>query len=93
MAKNKKKGGSGERKSADEPLAEATDTFTRGDYARARVMLKQKAQDPNLSEGQREEAEELYEATTLERGTLYVGLACIALFILVVVVTSLTQPH
>src|SRR5215468_4564412 len=79
--------------SENDPLHQAVETFAKGDYARARVLLEQKAHDANLSEGQREEAEELYEATGIERGTLWVGLACIALFILVIAVTTLTQPH
>jgi hypothetical protein len=95
MAKGgkKKKDKGGPHASPDDPLHEALETFARGDYARARVMLDAKAHDPSLSEGQREEAEELYEATGFERGTLWVGLACLALLILVVVVTVLTQPH
>jgi hypothetical protein len=95
MAKSKKKKSAEKTPHASEndPLHEAVDTFARGDYAKARVLLEQKAHDASLSEGQREEAEELFGATGIERGTLWVGLACIALLALVVIVTTLTQPH
>lgn len=76
-----------------DPLQEAIETFARGDYARARVLLESKAHDPDLPEGQREQAEDLCEATNIEPGTLWVGLSCIGLFVLVLIVTTLTQPH
>jgi len=95
MAKVKKSGpkadtsgGSSSSKELDAAMA----VFARGDYARARVMLEEKTKDPALSEGAKEEARALIAATRLERGTLYVGLACIALFLLVLIVTAALQP-
>lgn len=106
MAKSKKRGGKSADPSDrgvakdDEPVAppiskdlqDAIGVFAKGDYARARNMLVEKANDTNLSEGAKEQARELIAATRIERGTLYVGLACIVLFILVVLVTSAMQP-
>jgi hypothetical protein len=101
MAKHKKsKGGSGSAVAsaaaaapgAQKELDAATAVFARGDYARARVMLEAKANDASLSEGAKEEARSLIAATRIEKGTLMVGLACIALFVLVVIVTAILQP-
>lgn len=78
--------------SADDPLREGIDLFARGDYARAKVALAVRANDSALSEGQREHARELVDATHVERGTLWVGIACVGLLVLVIVVTALTQP-
>lgn len=78
---------------AGKELQESIAVFARGDYARARNMLRAKAEDPSLSESTREHARALISATRIERGTLYVGLACIALFVLVLIVTSVLQPH
>jgi hypothetical protein len=77
---------------AGKELDQAIKVFATGDYARARNMLVAKASDPSLSEGAKEHARELIAATRIERGTLYVGLACIALAVLTVVVTSMLQP-
>jgi hypothetical protein len=97
MAKGKKRGEKGPDKklppaSAGDALAPAVRTFATGDYIRARAELAQKLNDPELSEGEREEARELIAATQIERGTLWVGLACVALLIIVIVVTAITQP-
>ena len=107
MAKSKKRGGksadpsdraaSKDSEPAPAPpmskdLQDAIGVFAKGDYARARNMLFDKEKDAGLSEGAKEQARELIAATRIERGTLYVGLACIALFILVVIVTSAMQP-
>ncbi|MCK6549343.1 hypothetical protein L6R52_26105 [Myxococcota bacterium] len=83
----------GPAKSGDaDALADATAAFARGDYGRARVLLAAKIGDASLSEGQREEARELLAATGFERGTLWVGLGCIGLLILVLIVTAALQP-
>lgn len=95
MAKGPKKKGSkqgGHGGSGSDPLAEATALFARGDYAQARMLLADKADDADLPEGQRELARELSASTRLERGTLWVGLACLGLLLLVFLVTALTQP-
>lgn len=78
---------------AGKELQEAIGVFAKGDYARARNLLRAKAEDPSLSDSAREHARALINATRIERGTLYVGLACIALFVLVLIVTSVLQPH
>lgn len=74
------------------PLSAAREAFGRGDYGRAKVLLREHVADASLSEGEREEAKELLAATGLERGTLWVGLACVGLLALVILVTKLIQP-
>jgi hypothetical protein len=93
MAKAGKKKAKNHATSPDDPLAEATDLLERGDYAKARLLLTEKAKDAKLSDSTREAAAELARATTLDRQTLWVGLACIGLLLLVIIVTTLTQPH
>lgn len=87
-----KQAGPGGSYKREDPLAAAIATFARGDYARAKRALAEKMNDAELSEGQREQARELYAATGLERGTLWVGIACVGLLVLVLIVTALTQP-
>lgn len=73
-------------------LAEATAAFARGDYGRAKVLLAAKIDDASLPEGQREDAKDLLAATGFERGTLWVGLGCVGLLLLVLIVTRALQP-
>lgn len=73
-------------------LGEALATFARGDYARARVLLQAKADDPSLPEGVRAQARELLAATKPERGMVIAYGAAVALFALIVIVTSVLQP-
>lgn len=74
------------------PPTPAIATFERGDYRAARSMLDERANDSSLEAGQRETARRLLDATRIDRTTLWVGLACVGLFLLVVVATRLTQP-
>jgi hypothetical protein len=75
-----------------DPLEEAISVFARGDYARAAPMLERASHDPELSEGAKSQAQALHAATRVERGALYVGLASLALVIIVITATALTQP-
>lgn len=77
--------------SPSDALEEGTELFERGDYARARVVLREKAEDPSLSEGQKEVARELVRATGFDPGALWVGAACVVLLALVITATVLTQ--
>ena len=93
MAKTKgAKRGDGAEPSAKAPLAPAVATFARGDYAAARTELRAMATSPELSEGSRTMAADLIRATWLERGALWVGVACVLLFGLVIFIASLKQP-
>jgi hypothetical protein len=76
----------------DTPLAIARQLFGIGDIVAARRELTAKAEDARLSEGDRQLARELADATRIDRGALVVGLACIGLLLLVVLVTGLKQP-
>jgi hypothetical protein len=67
--------------------------FSRGDYVEARAELEPVTRDQEVSESRRAEAQRWIEATRVDRGTLLVGLACIALFVLVVIFAILKQPH
>lgn len=78
---------------APKDLEAGIEVFKKGDYARARNILGEKANDTLLSDGAREQARGLIAATRIERGTLLVGLACIGLFVLVIIVTAVMQPH
>lgn len=73
-------------------LGEALSTFVRGDYARARVLLAAKAEDTSLSEGARAQARQLLAATRPDRGAILTGLACVGLYLIVAVITSVFQP-
>ncbi|MEM1022367.1 MAG: hypothetical protein AAGD10_12585 [Myxococcota bacterium] len=66
---------------------------TQGDYIQARAEFGRVGVDEALSESRRAEATRWIAATRLDRGTLLVGLACIGLFLLVVGVAVLKQPH
>lgn len=74
-------------------LGEAMVSFGKGDYITARMQLEDKAKDASLSDGARKEAEERIAATRLDKTTVLVGLACAALFGLVVLVTTVMMPH
>jgi hypothetical protein len=93
MAKQKKGAPGPAVSGSPRDLGAAIEVFKRGDYARARLLLAEKEADVALPEGAREQARDLIASTRIERGTLYVGLACIALFVLVVAVTAALQPH
>ena len=75
-----------------EILDDVLPVFLSGDFKRARGSLQIKIEDPAISESQRDEAKRLYSATRIEPGALRVGLACIAFFVVVLLVTFLTQP-
>jgi hypothetical protein len=79
-------------KSGPDPLKEGLGAFTRGDVAQARVLLAAKADDASLSDAQREQARRLSDATHIERGALYTGLACIGLLLCVILITIWLQP-
>ena len=73
-------------------LGEAMTAFARGDYARAKVLLQVKADDPSLPEGVRAQARELLAATKPERGMVLAYASAAALFTLILIVTSVLQP-
>jgi hypothetical protein len=79
-------------KSGPDPLKGGLEAFTRGDFAQARVLLAAKAQDSTLSDAQRDQAKRLSDATHIERGALYTGLACIGLLVCVILITIFLQP-
>lgn len=70
-----------------DPLETAFALLAEGDYARAKVILREKGSDAQLPDGVRAEARERLEAVSIERGTLWVGLACVGLLVLVILVT------
>ena len=90
MARQKKKKDA--RSAADDPLHAGMVAFDGGDYAETRRLLSPKVNDADLSEAQRQQAQDTISATWLERGALLVGLSCAALFLLAVIVTSFKQP-
>lgn len=96
MAKQKKKktkaGASKKKSSETGPLQPALDTFARGDYVAARRMFEGALADPELSEENRHVAKTLLQSIRIDLGTLYVGFACIGLYLLVILVGILKQP-
>lgn len=91
MARSKKKKDASSKGSND-PLQAGVAAFESGDYVQARLLLSERADDPELSESQRQQARDMIDATWIERGTLLVGLACAALFLFAVVFTAFKQP-
>lgn len=77
---------------AADPLAEPMRAFVRGDYPRARAGFAAVLEDPEVTGSERETAGELLEATRVDRLTLGVGLACLALFGVAALLTALVQP-
>ena len=93
MAKSKAKKTKGEAQAAGaDRLAPALAAFERGDYPDARRLFDAQANDPDASEAEQRMAKKLRGATLLESGALYVGLACIGLYGLVILVGSFKQP-
>lgn len=90
MARPKKKKSSTD--SSADPLLPGVEAFDAGDYAEARRRLAPLADDPELSEAQRQQARDTVAATRLERGAVLVGLACIMLFAIAVIFTAFKQP-
>lgn len=86
MSKPKKK------QSPRDPLRPGRDTLLAGDYPAARRLLDQVAEDPTLSEADRAEARRLSSSTRLDALSLKVGLACFALFGIVVALVIFKQP-
>ena len=74
------------------PLAPAIDTFARGDYVTARRLFDEALGDRELSEENRQVAKALKASLGLDKGTVLVGLACIGLYLLVILVAILKQP-
>ena len=74
------------------PLAPAIDMFSRGDYVSARRMFDEALADSELSAENRQVAKALRGSLGLDLGTLYVGIACIGLYLLVILVAILKQP-
>lgn len=75
-----------------DPLAEPMQAFVSGDYVRARAGFEEAAQNPVLSEVERATAQDLAEATRVDRLTLAVGAACTLLFLVATIVTAALQP-
>lgn len=73
-------------------LAPALAAFTRGDYPEARRLFDAQADSSEASEAEQRMAKKLRGATLLESGALYVGLACIGLYGLVILVANFKQP-
>lgn len=57
-----------------------------GDYVLARRLLE------DVPEEDRAEADRLAAATRLDPGTLWVGLGCVGLLLLVILIAALKQP-
>jgi hypothetical protein len=76
----------------EDPIAGPVALFASGDYARAKKALAAAAKNESLGEHDRTRARELLDTLKPERGALWVGLGCIALMLLVVTATVLTQP-
>ena len=74
------------------PLAPAIQMFSRGDYVSARRKFDDALADTELSEENRQVAKALRGSLGFDAGTLYVGLACIGLYLLVILVAVLKQP-
>jgi hypothetical protein len=74
------------------PLAPAIQMFSRGDYVSARRKFDEALADSELSEENRQVAKALRGSLGFDAGTLYVGLACIGLYLLVILVAVLKQP-
>lgn len=92
MARPKKKKDASAKVRTVDPLEPGLTAFDEGDYVEARRLLSVPGDDPDLSESQRQQARDMKAATQLERGALLVGLACIGLFLIAVLLTSLKQP-
>ena len=92
MARSKKKRDASTKAPSTDPLEAGIKAFDAGDYVEARRLLSANAQDSDLSESQRQLAQDMADATRIERGALLVGLACIALFLVAVLFTSFKQP-
>ena len=74
------------------PLASAIELFSKGDYVEARRMFDDALKDSDLSEENRQVAKALRGSLGLDKHTLLVGLACVGLFLLVILVAVLKQP-
>ncbi|MCA9551513.1 MAG: hypothetical protein KC933_15865 [Myxococcales bacterium] len=70
----------------------ALDAFTEGDYPEARRRFAERIAAEDASESERNVARRLINATRLERGALWVALACLGLYGLVIAVATLKQP-
>lgn len=92
MARSKKKKDASAQAKNDDPLHPGITAFDAGDYIATRRELIPRSGDPELSEAQRQQARDTVAATRFERGTVLVGLACMALFVIAVVFTSFKQP-
>jgi hypothetical protein len=95
VAKKRKSAAKGETKRSaalSGPLAPAIDTFSRGDYVSARRMFDEAMQDKELSEENRQVAKALRASLGIDKTTLLTGLACIGLYLLVILVAILKQP-
>jgi len=77
---------------SDPRLAEALVVFRKGDYVRARAMLQPLIADTTRPEGERAQAQRVYDATRLDRAVPLTALACLGLLGLIVLVTTLFQP-
>jgi hypothetical protein len=66
--------------------------FSEGDYPRARDGFRAVAADPAATGSERETAEALERATRVDRVTLAVGGACLALFVIAAALTAMIQP-
>ena len=82
----------GKRASLTGPLSVAIDLFSHGDYVMARREFNAAIADPELSDENRQVATALRASLGFDKGTLYVGLACIGLYLLVILVAILKQP-
>lgn len=75
-----------------DPLGPGRTALVAGDYPAARRLLDQAAADPALSEVDRKEAQRLSSSTRLDALSLKVGLACFALFGIVIALVIFKQP-
>jgi hypothetical protein len=95
VAKKRKSQAKGESKKSAAlagPLSGAIETFSRGDYVKARRMFDDALADKDLSEENRQVANALKSSLGFDKSTLLTGLACIGLYLLVILVAILKQP-
>lgn len=78
--------------SSSDRLQETREALAVGDHVRARALADRATQDSSLSDAEREMAAEIARGTRVDAGALWVAVACLGLFLLVVLIAALKQP-
>ena len=79
-------------KSKPDPFDLGLKALLKGDYPTSRAHFAAAIKDENLTESHKETAQDLTAATQVDKITLYVGVACIGLFLLAVTLVGSIQP-